>query len=148
MFARIGDINRMFDQMGLLRNRLDNVFSNFDKYASYGPDWSVVGSYPRTNLMDKGDHFELVAEIPGISRDDLNVKIQGNYLEISGTRKITAPDGYRIHRRERGSASFTRSLTLPAEVNSEKAAATMKDGILTLKLPKSEAAKPRQISIN
>ena len=148
MFARIGDINRMFDQMGLLRNRLDNVFSDFDKYAGYGPDWSIVGSYPRTNLMDKGDHFELVAEIPGMSKDDLQVKIQGNYLEISGTRNVTEPDGYRVHRRERSSASFTRSFTLPAEVNSEKAAATMKDGILTLKLPKSEAAKPRQISIN
>ena len=148
MFARIGDINRMFDAMGMLRGRLDNVFSEFDKSVGYAPDWSVVGSYPRTNLVDKGDHFELVAEMPGLSKDDLQVKIQGNYLEISGTRNITAPDGYRIHRRERGSASFTRSLTLPAEVNSEKAAATMKDGILTLKLPKSEAAKPRQISIN
>ncbi|MBT8362404.1 MAG: Hsp20/alpha crystallin family protein, partial [Deltaproteobacteria bacterium] len=82
------------------------------------------------------------------SKDAIDLKIQGNYLEISGTRKISAPEGYRVHRSERGSASFTRSLTLPADVDSGKVTATLKDGILVLTLPKSEAAKPRQISIN
>ncbi|MBT8334229.1 MAG: Hsp20/alpha crystallin family protein [Desulfobacterales bacterium] len=148
MFAKISDIDRMLDTMGLLRGRLDNVFSNFDRPVGYGSDWSVMGNYPRTNLIDMGEKFELVAEIPGVSKDAIDLKIQGNYLEISGTRKISAPEGYRVHRSERGSASFTRSLTLPADVDSGKVTATLKDGILVLTLPKSEAAKPRQISIN
>ncbi|NNF45926.1 MAG: Hsp20 family protein, partial [Desulfofustis sp.] len=58
------------------------------------------------------------------------------------------PNGYRANRNERGSASFTRSLTLPSEVDSSRVSATLKDGLLVLTLPKSEAAKPRQISIS
>ena len=148
MFARMSDIDRMFDAMGLLRGRFDNIFNEFDRTVGYGNDWSVVGNYPRTNLFDKGNSFELVAEVPGISRNDLDVKIQGNYLEISGKREIESPNGYKAHRNERGSATFTRSLTLPSEVDSSKVSATLKDGLLVLTLPKSEAAKPRQISIS
>ena len=147
MLARMSDIDRMFDAMGLLRGRLDNVFDEFDKTLGYGGNWSFAGNFPRTNLTDNGEHFELVAELPGLTKEDVNVKIQGNYLEISGERKVTAPDGYRAHRKERGSATFTRSLTLPADVDSEKVTATLNDGLLVLHLPKSEAAKPRQISI-
>lgn len=148
MFARVSDLDRMFDAMGLLRNRFDNIFNEFDRTVSYGPDWSVVSNYPRTNLYDKGEHFELVAEVPGLAKEDLDVKIQGNYLEIGGKREVKTPEGFRVHRSERGSASFTRSLTLPSDVDSTKVSATLKDGILVLSLPKSEAAKPRQISIN
>ena len=147
MIARISDLDRMFDAMGLLRGRLDNVFNEFDRSVTYGPHWSAASNYPQTNLFDKGDHFELAAKIPGMSKEDVEVKIQGNYLEISGTRNVTAPEGYRVHRNELGSASFTRSLTLPAEVASNKVSATLNDGILVLTMPKSEAAKPRQISI-
>lgn len=147
MFTRVSDLDRMFDAMGLLRSRFDNLFNEFDQTAGYEPRWSVPGTYPRTNLYEKGDQFELVAEVPGLSKDDLDVKLQGNYLEISGKRQVKAPEGYRSHRVERGSATFTRSLTLPAEVDSDKVSATLKDGILVLTMPKSEAAKPRQISI-
>jgi HSP20 family protein len=147
MFASVSDYERMFDAMGLLRSRFDNIFNEFDRTGGYEPRWSVIGNYPRTNLYDKGDHFELVAEVPGLCKNDLDVKIQGNYLEISGKREVKVPEGYRAHRSERGSASFTRSLTLPSDVDSGKVSASLKDGILVLTMPKSEAAKPRQISI-
>ena len=147
MFTRVSDIDKMFDAMGLLRGRFDNIFNEFDRSVGYGANWSVISNYPRTNLYDKGDVFELVAEVPGLTNDDLEVKIQGNYLEITGTREVKAPEGYRAHRSERGSASFTRSLTLPSDVDSSKVTAILKDGLLVLSLPKAEAAKPRQISI-
>lgn len=147
MFARVSDFDRMFDAMGLLRGRFDNIFNEFDRTVGYDPSWSAVSNYPRTNLYDKGDQFELVAEVPGLAKGDLDVKIQGNYLEITGKREVKTPEGYRVHRSERGSATFTRSLTLPSDVDSAKVSATLKDGILVLTLPKSEAAKPRQISI-
>ncbi len=148
MFTRSSDIDRMFDALGLLRGRFDNIFTEFDRPVVPGASWMVRGNFPNTNLYDRGDKFELTAEIPGLSKDDINVKIQGNYLEISGKREVKVPEGYRVHRSERGSASFTRSLTLPADVDSDKVSAKLKDGILVLTLPKSEAAKPRQISIN
>ncbi|THB77969.1 MAG: Hsp20/alpha crystallin family protein, partial [Desulfobulbaceae bacterium] len=139
--------DRMFDAMGLLRGHLNSVLDERDWTRTHGNRWALTHNYPRTNLFDKGDSFELVAEVPGISKDDLNIKIQGNYLEISGERKVAAPEGYKIHRRERSGASFTRSLTLPADIDSEKVKANLKDGLLVLHLPKSEAAKPRLISI-
>ena len=148
MFTRVSDLDRMFDAMGLLRGRFENIFNEFDRTAGYEPRWSTISSYPRTNLYDKGDQFELIAEVSGLSKDDLDVKIQGNYLEIAGKREVKIPEGYRAHRNERSSASFTRSLTLPSDVDATKVSATLKDGILVLVLPKSEAAKPRQISIN
>ncbi|MCB2183041.1 MAG: Hsp20/alpha crystallin family protein [Desulfobulbaceae bacterium] len=147
MWTRVSDIDRMFGAMDLLRSRMDRLFTDFDR--SYGDDygWRVSEGAPRTNLYDRGNQLEIKAEVPGLAKDDLNIKIQGNYLEVSGTRKSDAPDGYKAHRVERGTASFTRSFTLPAEVDSEKVGASLKNGILTLTLPKAEAAKPRQISI-
>ena len=80
-------------------------------------------------------------------KTDLKIKIQGNYLEIGGTRTVDKPEGYKVHRSERGTERFSRSFTLPDEVDADMVSATLKDGILYLTLPKSEAAKPRQIEI-
>lgn len=146
MILRWNDIDRMFGAMNLLQNRMNRIFSEQGgRYGNYG----IYGeSTPRTNLYDLGEHFEMKAEVPGLTKDDLNVKIQGNYLEISGTQKSDAPDGYSIHRVERGTTTFSRSFTLPSEVDADKVDATLQDGILTLTLPKSETAKPKQITIN
>jgi HSP20 family protein len=137
----------MFGAMDLLRSRLDRVFTDFGR--SYGEDygWQVVSGTPRTNLYDNGGQLKLIAEVPGISKEELNIRIQGNYLELSGTRKTDGPKGYKAHRVERGTSSFTRSFTLPVEVDAERVEAVLKEGILTLVLPKAEAARPRQISI-
>lgn len=148
MITRWSDIDRMFEAMGLLRGRLDSMYDDFDRSFGVDPGWRLTGNYPRTNMYDKGDSLELTAEIPGIAKNDLNIKIQGNYLEISGTRSASVPEGYSVHRRERGSTSFTRSFSLPADIDANKVTATLDDGILTLSLPKAEAAKPRQITIN
>jgi HSP20 family protein len=82
------------------------------------------------------------------SKDDLNIKIQGNYLEISGKRSVDTPDGYKVHRNERGGSTFSRSFTLPDDVDADKVEATMKTASCILTLPKSETAKPKQITIN
>ncbi|NOX34743.1 MAG: Hsp20/alpha crystallin family protein [Deltaproteobacteria bacterium] len=147
MFTRMSDLDRMFGAMDLLRNRMDRIFGDFDYFYDCGPGLAVNGSLPRTNLYEDGDHFEVRAEVPGITKDNLNVKIQGNYLEISGTRAADSPDGFKVHRTERGSNTFSRSFTLPDDVDAEKAEAALKDGILYLMLPKTEAARPKQITI-
>lgn len=148
MFTRMSDIDRMFGAMDLLRNKMDRIFGDLDRSYLYEPAFASVSNSPRTNLLDIGDRFEVQAEVPGISKDDLNIKIQGNYLEISGKRQIDTPEGYKVHRNERGTSTFSRSLTLPDNVDAEKVEAAIKDGILYLSLPKSETAKPRQITIN
>lgn len=148
MFTRMNEIDRMFGAMDLLRARMDRLFNETGRPYLYGPAFTLETNSPRTNLLENGDKFEVRAELPGISKDDISIKIQGNYLEISGKREIETPEGYKSHRNERSATTFSRSFTLPDEVDAEKVDAALKDGILYLTLPKSETAKPRQIAIN
>lgn len=150
MLTRLYDIDRMFGAMDQLRSRMNRIFWDLDHpFGGAAPGgWHVVENVPRTNLYDTGDYLEIKAEVAGVSKDDLNVKIQGNYLEISGARKSDAPEGYSAHRVERPATSFSRSFTLPSDVEADKVEAHLENGILTLTLPKAEAAKPKQITIN
>lgn len=145
MWTKWSDVDRMFDAMDQIQNRMNRMFPFHG--TRFPVVWDVPRSGPRTNLYDAGDYLEMRVEAPGMTKDDLAVKIQGNYLEISGTRKSDAPEGFTAHRVERGAASFSRSFTLPSDVNPEKVEARLVNGLLTLTLPKAEAAKPRQISI-
>lgn len=147
MFTRWSDIDRMFGMMDMMKSNLDRLSSDYDRAYGSGANWVVTDGMPRCNLYDSGDHFTVIAEVPGFSKEDLNIKIQGNYLELSGSRKPVVPERYSVHRSERGTFNFSRSMTLPSDVDSEKVEASLKNGILTLTLPKSEAAKPRQITV-
>jgi HSP20 family protein len=148
MMTRLSDINRMFNTISLLRNSLNGISSEFDRSYRGNVDWQGEGGgTPRTNIHDLGGKFEVRAEVPGFSKDDLSIKVQGNYLELSGTRKSAIPEGYSVHRIERKTVSFTRSFTLPADVNADGVEATLQNGILRLSLPKAETGKPRQIVI-
>lgn len=148
MFARMNEIDRMFGTMDLICNRMDKLFNEIDRPYLHIPACTLGTNSPKTNLLENGDEFEVRAELPGISKDDISIKIQGNYLEISGKRAIETPEGFKPHRNERTATTFSRSFTLPEEVDTKKVDAALKDGVLYLTLPKSEAGKPRQIAIN
>ena len=148
MWTRVNDIDRMFSTMDLLRSRMNSMFTDMDRSYGESSGWRVVGGFPKTNMFDIGDSFQVIAEVPGVAKEDLNVRIQGNYLELMGTRKSDAPEGYTVHRVERDTSSFSRSFTLAAEVDADRIEAVLKDGLLTLILPKAESAKPKQISIH
>jgi len=148
MWTRWNDIDRMFSAMDLLQNKMNRVFQDYGRFGTVPIGLGITESGPRTNLYDAGDYLEMKIEVPGVVKEDLNVKVQGNYLEISGSRKSETPEGYTAHRVERGATSFTRSFTLPADVDTTKVEAQLNSGLLTLKLPKSEVAKPKQITIN
>ena len=147
MWSRWSDIDRMFNTMNLLQTRMDRLFGDYGDSRPIPAAWIAAENMPRTNLYDVGDHFEVVLEVPGFKKEGLDIKIQGNYLEISGTYKTDTPEGYSAHRVERGTASFSRSFTLPSDVDADKTEAALKNGLLVLTLPKSEAAKPKQITI-
>ncbi|WP_413881240.1 Hsp20/alpha crystallin family protein [Desulfobacula sp.] len=142
----MNDIERLFGTMDLLRKKLEK--SNPEFSIPFGYNWTIEESIPRTNIHENGDNFEVRAEVPGISKEDLKVKVQGNYLEISGLRKPDEFEGFKKHKTERNSKSFSRSFTLPAEVDTGEVKATLKNGILFLTLPKSEAAKPKRVVIS
>lgn len=142
MWTRMSEVDSLFSALDLLRSR------NFDRSFGESSGWRVVGGFPKTNMYDNGDSFQVIAEVPGVDKEDLNIRIQGNYLELSGTRKSDVPEGYKAHRVERNASTFTRSFTLDADVDADKIEAVLKDGLLTLVMPKAESAKPRQITIN
>lgn len=144
MWTRV--INRGPGDIDLFRSQLHKLINEFDStYTRFGRQ--MVTS-PFTNMYDNGDNFTLQAEVPGLAKEDIQIKIQGNYLEISGKRNTERPEGYKAHRIEQQKTAFTRSFTLPTEVNVGSVSAELGDGILTLTLPKAEAAKARQIEIH
>lgn len=104
-------------------------------------------AFPAVNVWEDGECLYAQAEVPGLSMNDLEILVVGNELTIKGNRKMPDESKVAFHRRERGVGEFARVLTLPVEVNAEKVDASLKDGVLTITLPKSEAARPRKISI-
>jgi HSP20 family protein len=127
---------------------LDHSFALFDELFRRRADraWSEE-PLPRLDVLDDGASFVVTADVPGIAEKDLTITLHDGTLTIAGTRKAAALEGYEVHRRERGQARFSRSFTLPAKVDGEKTTATLKDGVLTVKLAKAESAKPRTITV-
>lgn len=148
MYTGWNEFDRFFGAMGLMRNRCNYVFGDIERRYGGVPAWRTVVSKPRTNIHDSGDDLRVVAELPGIDKEDLSIKIQGNHLEIKGSQKTDTLEGYRTHRKERGGAALARSFTLPYEVDAEKVSAELKDGVLTMILPKADAAKAKQITVH
>ena len=127
---------------------LQSELERFLRNPSYGLGLSSSGAFPHVNVFEDGDGVAVIAEVPGLDPASLNISGQGHTLNIKGERKREAADnaaGY--HRRERPFGEFARSIQLPQDLDLGKSAATYEAGMLTIKIPKAEAAKPRQISV-
>jgi HSP20 family protein len=108
------------------------------------------GLYPPVNVWEDGEAFYLEAEIPGVDMKDIDLEVVGNELTIKGRREpVAGSEGERptFHRRERGVGEFSRVVMLPTDVNPDKVEATLRDGVLTITLPKAERVKARKITV-
>jgi HSP20 family protein len=104
--------------------------------------------YPAVDLAEYEKESVIVAEMPGVSRENLKLSIQDGAITISGERKDTIlPEGSRWMRNEIRSGQFSRTLQLPHEVKADAISAELTDGILSIVLPKAEKALPREISV-
>lgn len=132
-----------FEQLrhGMLR-LLDSARDNTGSEAS-------AGVLPPMNVTQDDDNFYVRAIIPGVKRSDLVISALRNRVSISGKREIAAEAGDKIsyHRRERADEAFSRVVTLPSEIATDRVEARYNDGVLALILPKSEETKPRQIVV-
>lgn len=141
------------------RPTFDSSFGNFDQLRSEmlrlletaGGDASAdasAGVFPPINISQDNDNFYVRAEVPGIKASELSISAVRNRVSISGQREIPREhERVSYHRKERAEGSFSRTLTLPSELDAERVDARYADGILTLTLPKAEEAKPRQIAV-
>jgi HSP20 family protein len=134
-----------FRELERMRREMDRLFGDLTEGIFREPR---AGLYPLVNVTEGSDNYYIRAELPGIKAEDLDVSVTGNSLSIAGERKIPAEDEKaKYHRREREAGKFSRIISLPAQVDTTRVEASCVDGILTVVLPKSEAAKPKQITV-
>jgi len=105
------------------------------------------GTFPAINIYDQGDKTVLLAEIPGIDPDELELTVLEDTVTLKGKRPDETKEGDRIYRRERVAGEFTRTLTLPDSVDPDKVKAQYKNGVLRVMLEKAGPAKARKIKI-
>lgn len=135
-----------FREISILQDRMNRLFEDFfgrEEKGVVGTVWS-----PLADLREETDEFVATVELPGMLREDIHVEVENNLLTVSGERRFEHEDKRdRYHRIERAYGRFHRSWQLPSTVDSEKVSAEYRDGVLTVHLPKSEAAKPRRIEV-
>lgn len=131
-----------------LRQMMDRLFED----AWVRPGWRMTGGEAQSTLAvdvyETGDDVMVTAAIPGVKPEDIDISVQGNMLTIKGESRMdedVSEDNF--HRRERRYGEFMRQVALPDAVNNERAEANFENGILKLRLPKAEEAKPRRIQI-
>lgn len=126
----------------------DDFFRPFGFLARSDEDLGQAGWLPAVDVRESDEEFVFMAELPGISRDDVEITVENSILTLRGERRFNEEDEQKNYRRiERAYGSFSRSFTLPSAVDAEKIQATFADGMLTVTVPKAEVAKARKIEI-
>lgn len=150
MLTRWYDIDRELAALDEMSRRWERLFG--DRWPTdpraYRRASAVTGSWPRVNLFDTGPALMAVIELPGMNNDNVKVEVHNDVLTLSGERTVQPPEGYRAHRVERGSRTFSRSFGLPTAVDAEKTKATLSNGLLTVTMEKRAEAQPRRITVS
>jgi HSP20 family protein len=152
MLNRFSDLDRTFSAMEMFRRRIDQLFQEEQRGAPQGytaDETEGLGheGWPWLHSFDAGASLVLKADLPGLTEKDVHLTVQQEVLSLTGERKPDAPEGYFVHRQERTPIKFARSFALPCRVDSEKSTAVLKNGVMTITLPKTPDAQPRQINI-
>jgi HSP20 family protein len=135
--------------------RMEDMFEDFFRRPFGRPFWSNMPKMmediepaPSVDIYEEGDNIILKSEMPGMSKEDIEVNLTDDTITLSGEKKkeekIEKKNYYRF---ERSFGSFKRSFALPSEVQSDNAKASFKNGVLEIKIPKSEAAKKKEKKI-
>jgi len=140
-----------FDEMDRL---FDSLFGGgwLRPWRWESPSWSgmmasLTANYPRLDIIDRDEDILVRAEVPGVSKDNLEVSLTDNTLTISGTTYEEKENEGNYYRQEIARGSFSRSITLPVDVDADHVSAHFRDGILELTLPKVEKARRRTIKV-
>jgi HSP20 family protein len=140
---------REWDPFALMENLQSQINRVFNTSLTDWPGVSGWGtSFPLVDVYQDKDNVIVTAEVPGLEQKDVELSITGNTVTLKGEKKQESEvkeENY--HRVERSTGSFQRVIELPCEVNADKAKAKLENGVLTITLPKSEAHKPKQITI-
>jgi HSP20 family protein len=140
--------------MGALRQELERVFDDYwpagwpRRRSAFLPG-RAARAYPLVNVYEDPEAVYVEALAPGLDADSLDVSVRGNTLTLAGEKKpLEGVPDEAYHRSERATGRFVRTLQLDADVDAEKVEARYENGIVTITLPKSEKAKPKQIPVS
>lgn len=141
------------DEFNALRREIDRTF---DVFRGSGSGWNAFlpgrspRGYPQVNVAEDADAVYVEALAPGLDPEKIEISVLRNQLTISGEKAPAFEniEETKVHRAERSGGRFTRSFTLPAEIEDNKVSAEYKAGILRLALPKAETAKPKKITVS
>ncbi|MBN1900868.1 Hsp20/alpha crystallin family protein [Candidatus Sumerlaeota bacterium] len=138
---------REWDPLGDILDLKDNLNKMINTSLRKTGDLSA--SFPNVDIYKQGEDYILKSELPGITKDDIDITIQDNVITLKGTKKeekeVNEEDYYHC---ERLFGSFQRSFELPSVIDRKKVKATYKDGVLEVTIPLAEEAKPQQIKID
>lgn len=141
MFINSKTINNLWREMDTFRTEVDRLFGR----PVLG---TAAAAAPALNVWEDEAAFYVEADLPDVAADKLDITVkEGNRLTVSGERKPVEPSNAVWHRQERFAGQFSRELALPTPVNADQVEARFEHGVLKLTLPKSEAARPRKISV-
>ena len=137
--------------LGQLRTEMDRLVSDF-----FSPLGTVQAprvaaaprSFPLLNVWEDGDNLFAEAELPGVKSDAIDISVVANELTIRGRRGNAQTEGVAYHRQERSAGEFNRVVRLPFEIDADKVDASLKEGVLLIRLPKADSAKPKKIKVN
>lgn len=127
---------------------VQRAMDNATRSDRLGARTSGRGSFPLVDVFSEGDDYVLVAELPGVRKEDLDVQVKGDTVRIQGKKLVELAADVSVHRRERSEGKFDRTLSFPAQLDAAKSSADYRDGVLTLRLPRAESEKPRSVTIN
>lgn len=130
-----------------IQSEMNRLFGN--TYGNLVDGSEGTGTWnPALDVYQADDAFTVVAELPGMNHGDVDIHVEDNVLTIQGERKFyDSVNEDRFHRIERRYGQFLRRITLPQHSDTSKIEATMKDGLLTIRIPKSEQAMPKRIEV-
>jgi HSP20 family protein len=128
--------------------RLMRDFLRWDPLLDYGTG-AATAFMPSFDVKETPDAYQFKADLPGILEADLEISLEGSRLTVAGKREEeVVKDGERIHLSERSHGTFSRTFTLPEDVEGEKVIAELRNGVLTLMVPKRPEVRPRKINVS
>ncbi len=132
-----------------LQNRMNSIFQDFSRNQGDNELLTTAGFVPPVDIYEDEHRVVLKLEVPGISKEDLDIRVENNTLTVRGERKFEKEEKEEnFHRVERRYGSFYRAFTLPNTVNTENVKADYENGVLRVTLEKRAEAKPKQIQVN
>lgn len=131
-----------------LHNEMGRIFGDLFAPHEGRTDAEETSWMPTVDISETENGYEIRAELPGVSEEDVNVSVTDNVLTVKGEKRQEGEtEGKNYHRVERHYGSFQRSFTLPRHIETDAIKAEFKDGVLTLGIPKAEVTKPTEIPI-